>query len=54
MFERASIFGRWGNPMSDEESFTADYQNGCHIDIRARQLAPPVEGEGEDLDSKCL
>jgi hypothetical protein len=46
MFERASIFGGWGNPMSDEESFTADYQNGCHIDIRARQLAPPVEGEG--------
>lgn len=40
MYERGTVYAEWGNPTGNEESFTADYENGCHIDIRARQLLP--------------
>jgi hypothetical protein len=40
MFERGNIFTEWGNPSNSEETFMADYENGCHIDIRARQQEP--------------
>jgi hypothetical protein len=46
MFIRGDIYKAWAAKALDEECFTQEVENGCHIEVRAR--------EREDADIEVL
>lgn len=46
MFIRGNTYKAWGQKALEEECFTQEVENGCHIEVRAR--------EREDADIEVL